>query len=407
MPTILNRYTIAAAAIALPVAIAMAIHWRTAEAEANVPDSSVLATAVDVVQIHSQPVSELREYSGRLEAVDYVTIRPQVSGTIEKVHFHDGALVRTGDVLFTIDPRHYRAAVARAEAALSAAQARVAYTASELARAKRLLNSNAVARKDFEEKRHAARMANAELRGAEAELAAAQLDLEHTQVLAPVNGKVSRANVTEGNFVTTGAGSQALTTLVSVDKMYASFEVDEQSFLNFVQPAQMSSDARTTVAMGLSNERGFPRSGRLASVDNQLDTASGTIRLRAEFDNTDGNLVPGLYARIRLTGGTTRPAVLIQETAIGTDQDKRFVLVVDDQDRTTYREVRLGALQDGMRIVETGLQAGERVVVKGLQHVRPGDAVTPNPVPPTESPQLAGSKTTDQTTPRTVASNAS
>jgi len=390
MSFISNRYALAAVAIALPVAIAAAIHWRTAEAEAQLPAAATPAPTVDVVQVQPQTISDQREYSGRLEAVDYVAIRPQVSGTIERVHFDDGALVKAGAVLFTIDPRPYRAAVARAQADLAAAEARVAYTASELNRAKRLLKSNAVARKDFEEKRHAARVAAAQRQGAEATLAAAQLDLEHTRVVAPVSGRVSRANVTEGNFVTTGAGSPALTTLVSVDTLYASFEVDEQSYLEFVQPASLSAGARPSVAMGLSNEQGFPRNGRLSSVDNRLDTASGTIRVRAEFDNTDGRLLPGLYARIRLTGGAQRSAVLIDETAIGTDQDKRFVLVVDENDQTVYRQVRLGALHNGMRVVETGLQAGERVVVSGLQRVRPGDPVAPNAVQPSAAPRLAG-----------------
>lgn len=390
MSFISNRYALAAVAIALPVAIAAAIHWRTAEAEAQLPAAATPAPTVDVIQVQPQTISDQREYSGRLEAVDYVAIRPQVSGTIERVHFDDGALVKAGAVLFTIDPRPYRAAVARAQADLAAAEARVAYTASELNRAKRLLKSNAVARKDFEEKRHAARVAAAQRQGAEATLAAAQLDLEHTRVVAPVSGRVSRANVTEGNFVTTGAGSPALTTLVSVDTLYASFEVDEQSYLEFVQPASLSAGARPSVAMGLSNEQGFPRNGRLSSVDNRLDTASGTIRVRAEFDNTDGRLLPGLYARIRLTGGAQRSAVLIDETAIGTDQDKRFVLVVDENDQTVYRQVRLGALHNGMRVVETGLQAGERVVVSGLQRVRPGDPVAPNAVQPSAAPRLAG-----------------
>lgn len=390
MSFISNRYALAAVAIALPVAIAAAIHWRTAEAEAQLPAAATPAPTVDVVQVQPQTISDQREYSGRLEAVDYVAIRPQVSGTIERVHFDDGARVKAGAVLFTIDPRPYRAAVARAQADLAAAEARVAYTASELNRAKRLLKSNAVARKDFEEKRHAARVAAAQRQGAEATLAAAQLDLEHTRVVAPVSGRLSRANVTEGNFVTTGAGSPALTTLVSVDTLYASFEVDEQSYLEFVQPASLSAGARPSVAMGLSNEQGFPRNGRLSSVDNRLDTASGTIRVRAEFDNTDGRLLPGLYARIRLTGGAQRSAVLIDETAIGTDQDKRFVLVVDENDQTVYRQVRLGALHNGMRVVETGLQAGERVVVSGLQRVRPGDPVAPNAVQPSAAPRLAG-----------------
>lgn len=401
-----NRYAVAALAIAISVASVAAFHWRAADAEAAHPEPQLQAATVDVAQVLERRISDRREYSGRLEAVDHVAIRPQVSGTIMTVHFEDGTLVREGDVLFTIDPRPYRAAVAHAQAELAAAQARVAHTATELARAKRLLAQNAVARKEFEEKRHAARVAAAQQQGAEAALASAELDLEHTRVTAPVSGRVSRAEVTEGNFVAAGAGSPPLTTLVSVDKMYASFEVDEQSFLNFVMPSRLSRDTHTSVFMGLSNEQDFPRAGRVASVDNRLDTASGTIRLRAVFDNTDGMLMPGLYARVRLAGGSQRNAVLIQETAIGTDQNKRFVLVVDENDRTAYREVRLGALQEGLRVVETGLQPGERIVVSGLQRVRPGDPVTPHTVQPPVAAQLADADASERP-PRPAPRNAS
>ncbi len=388
-----NRYAVAMLAIALAGASAGAFYWHTAEAEAAHPEVTLKAASVDVAAVSERRISDQREYSGRLEAVEQVAIRPQVSGTITSVHFQDGALVSEGDLLFTIDPRPYRAEVARAKADLAAAQARVAYSGTELARAKRLLAKNAVARKDFEEKRHAARVAAAEEQAARAALAAAELDLEHTEVIAPVSGRVSRAEVTEGNFVVAGAASPALTTLVSVDKMYASFEVDEQSFLNFVMPSYKEGNGATRVAMGLSNEQGYPRAGRLASVDNRLDTASGTIRVRAVFDNADGLLVPGLYARIRLNGGAPRNAVLIDETAIGTDQNKRYVLVVGDDDKTAYREVTLGALQGGLRIIESGLELGERIVVNGLQRVRPGDAVTPHVVQSPVSAQLADAET--------------
>lgn len=400
------RYVFAILAGLLLVLAAALFHLQAAEAEAADTALSAPAVAVDVALVHERPVSEQHEYSGRLEAVDRVDIRPQVSGTITSVHFDDGALVNEGDVLFTIDPRPYRAAVARAQANLAAAQAHVAHTTSELARAKRLLAQNAVARKDFEEKRHAARVAAAQEQGAVAALAAAELDLEHTEILAPVSGRVSRAEVTEGNFVQAGAGSPPLTTLVSVNQLYASFDVDEQSFLNFVLPARMSSDTPSSVSMGLGNETGFPRTGRLASIDNQLDPASGTIRLRAIFDNSDGKLIPGLYARIRLTGGDPRNAVLIDETAIGIDQDKRFVLVVDENNHAAYREVTLGALQEGMRIVETGLHAGERIVVNGLQRVRPGEAVAAQTVSPSSTTQLAGAKPGPQL-PRSSSQNAS
>jgi len=372
-----KRYALGVVAL---VSLAAGVLWfrlQTGNAVAALapPDQAV---AVDVAQVSSRSITDWREYSGRLEAVDQVRIRPLVSGTITQVHFEDGSLVQEGDVLFTIDPRPYQAAVDRAQADLAAARARMAYTGADLARARRLLDKNAIAKRDFEQKRNASRVAAAEKQSAEAALATTELDLEHTQIVAPVSGRVSRAEVTEGNIVSAGTGAQPLTTLVSVDKMYASFEVDEQSFLSFVNPARNGGAAQIAVNMGLGNERGFPRQGKVASIDNRLDASSGTIRLRAVFDNADGMLLPGLYARIQLVGGAPRPAVLIKESAIGTDQSKRFVVVVDGQNRTSYREVQLGPVQNGLRVVEAGLTPGERIVVNGLQRIRPGDAVTPH-----------------------------
>lgn len=375
-----NRYALGVVALVLLASGVVWFRLQANSAEAAIAPLSPQAVAVDVAQVRSRSITDWREYSGRLEAVDQVQIRPLVSGTITKVHFRDGSLVQEGDVLFTIDPRPYQAAVDKAQADLAAAKARVAYTGTDLARARRLLAKNAIAKRDFEQKRNASRVAAAEEQGAVAALATAELNLEHTQIVAPVSGRVSRAEVTEGNIVAAGTGAAPLTTLVSVDKMYASFEVDEQSFLSFVNPARKGQGAQTSVSMGLSNEQGFPRHGKVASIDNRLDTSSGTIRVRAVFDNADGMLVPGLYARIRLGGGAPRPAVLVDEAAIGTDQDKRFVVVVDDQNQTAYREVQLGAFQAGLRVVEAGLKPGERIVVKGLQRIRPGDPVTPTPI---------------------------
>jgi len=305
-------------------------------------------------------------------------LRPLVSGTLVGVHFADGALVEAGDLLFTIDPRPYEAAVDQAKAALTAAQALVAYTASDVARAKRLLANNATAKRDVDEKRNAARVAAADLQAAQARLESAQLDLEHTRITAPISGRMSRAEVTEGNVVAAGPAAAPLATLVSVARMYASFELDEPTFLASVSQARMG-QARVPVLLGLTGEAGYPRSGELASVDNVLDPASGTIRVRAVFDNPDGSLVPGLFARIKLGSSAARPAILIDEKAIGTDQNKRFVVVVDEQNKTAYREVHLGATQEGQRVVEAGLRAGERIVVNGLQRIRPGDPVRPLP----------------------------
>jgi len=337
------------------------------------------AAPVDVATVVSRSIIDWQNFSGRLEAVDRVDIRPQVSGKLIAVNFVDGTLVKKGDVLFTIDPRPFQAEVDRADAQITAMRARTAYTASDLARGQRLIADNAIARRDFEEKQNASREAAANLLAAKAQLETAQLNLEYTRITAPVSGRVSRAEVTVGNVVAAGASSPPLTTLVSVSHLYASFDVDEQSFLKYVNPARIS-NTKVPVFLGLANESGYSRQGQLSSVDNRLDTSSGTIRVRAEFPNPDGQLVPGLYARIRLGGGAPHEAVLIDDKAIGTDQDKRFVVVVDAANKTSYREVQTGAIEDGLRIVESGLKPGERIVVNGLQRVRPGDMVAPQAV---------------------------
>lgn len=387
-----NRYAVAIIATALAAMGVAVFHARTGAAQGAAP-ASPAATAVEVSTVSSRMMTDWHDYSGRLEAVDRVDIRPLVSGTLTAVHFVDGSLVHKGDLLFTIDPRPYAATVDRARAQLAAARARAAYTASDLARGKRLMADDAIAQRDYEEKRNASREAAANLQAAQAVLESAELDLEHTRIVAPISGRVSRAELTVGNVVAAGAGSPPLTSLVSTSRMYASFDVDEQSFLKVVNPARKPDSAPMPILLGLANEGGYSRQGRLASVDNRLDTSSGTIRVRAVFDNADGTLVPGLYARIRLGGGAPHPAILIDERAIGTDQGKRFVVVVDEHDKTAYREVRLGAGEQGLRVVDAGLKAGERIVVNGLQRIRPGDVVTPQPVLAAGSPDLALSGT--------------
>lgn len=380
-----KRFVLTATAMAVLIAIGSfaALHVYANNAKEK-PAAAPQATAVEVATVVSRNIIDWQSYSGRLEAVDRIEIRPLVSGTLTAVHFKDGALVNKGDVLFTIDPRPYAAEANRARAQLAGAEARAAYTASDLARSERLLADNAVSRRDHDEKQNAAREAAANLQAAQAALDLARLNLGYTRITAPVSGRVSRAEVTEGNVVAAGATSQPLTTLVSVSHIYASFDVDEQSFLKFINPARSRKGEVNAVVpafLGLADETGFPREGRISSVDNRLDTSSGTIRVRAVFDNPDGLLLPGLYARIRLGSSAARQALLIDEKAIGTDQDKRFVLVLDAANRTAYREVRVGAPQDGLRVVESGLKAGERIVVNGLQRTRPGEVITPNEVP--------------------------
>ncbi|MEN3110770.1 efflux RND transporter periplasmic adaptor subunit [Uliginosibacterium paludis] len=348
-------------------------------AEADEPAAAPPATAVEVARVPSRKVVDWQRYSGRLEAVERVEIRPQVSGQITRVHFQDGSLVKKGDPLFTIDPRPFQAALDQARASLAAAEARAAFTASELARSERLLADNAIARRDHESRQNAAREADANLLAARAAVEAAKLNLAYTSITAPVSGRVSRAEVTAGNVVAAGAASPALTSVVSVAKLYAAFDVDEQTYLRSIAASRQGKAA--PVFLGLASEDGYPRQGQVSSVDNRIDASSGTIRVRAVFDNPDGMMLPGLYARIRLGGTAEHEAVLVDERAVSTDQDKRFVLVLDDSNHAQYREVRLGAVQDGLRVVDSGLKAGERIVVNGLQRVRPGALIAPTEVP--------------------------
>ncbi len=375
MFSVRRRYAVAL--ISLSAAAGVTAYRAYAGDAQAIPAQQAPAAVVDVAVVHDHTITDWHAYSGRLEAVGRVEIRPQVSGTITAVHFKDGSLVSQGDELFTIDPRPYQAAVDRAKAQLEGARARVVYAASELRRAQRLLAANAVAKRDFEQKRNEARVASADQSAAVAALEAAQLDLEHTRIVAPIAGRVSRAEVTLGNVVQAGANAPVLTSLVSVDKVYAAFDLDEQSYLRLMNRQGNRQGDAMQVALGLGNESGYPRVGRLASIDNSMDVASGTIRVRAIFDNKDQALLPGLYARIRVSDGAPRQAVLIDEKAIGTDQDKRFVLVLNDEDKTAYRQVTLGAMQKGGRVIESGLAPGERIVVNGLQRVRPGDPVQP------------------------------
>ncbi|KAF1059201.1 efflux RND transporter periplasmic adaptor subunit [Burkholderia gladioli] len=340
-------------------------------AEARAAGASA-AIDVDAAVVISRGITDWQSYTGRLEAVDQVEVRPLVSGTIVAVHFRDGALVHKGDPLFTIDPRPYQAAVDRTAAQLAAALARAAYTSADAARAERLIGDNAIARRDYDEKQNAAREAAAGVKAAQAALEAARVDLGYTRIVAPVAGRVSRAELTPGNTVSAGANAPLLTTLVSVSPIYASFEVDEQTYLQYLGHDR---DARVPVALGLADENGYSRDGVIASVDNRLDTGSGTVRVRASFANADGALVPGLYARVKVGGGRAHDAILVDDAAIGTDQSRKYVLVVDASNRIRYRTVQPGGLHDGLREIEAGLAPGERIVVNGTLRVRPNDLV--------------------------------
>ncbi|MCP3724417.1 efflux RND transporter periplasmic adaptor subunit [Paraburkholderia sp. CNPSo 3272] len=349
------------------------------------------APEVDVAPVLNRTITDWQTYSGRMAAVEKVEIRPQVSGTIVSVNFRDGALVKQGETLFVIDPRPYQAAVDQAAAQLAAAQARTGYAQSDWERAQRLIGDNAIAKRDYDEKQNASREANANLKAAQAALEAAQINLGYTRIVAPVAGRVSRAEITVGNVVSAGASAAPLTTLVSVSPIYAEFDADEQTYLDYI--SHMKNGSKVPVELGLANESGYSRTGTIESVDNRLDTTSGTIRVRARFDNADGALVPGLYARIKVSGSAPHPALLVDDAAIGTDQDKKFVYVVDNSGKIAYRTVQTGGQQGNLRVILGGLKPGDHVVVNGTQRVRPGEAVRSHMVPMNGDPDADSSST--------------
>lgn len=338
---------------------------------------------VTVAEVINRSVTEWDEFTGRLEAVDTVALRPRVSGYVSAVRFTEGAVVRRGDLLFQIDPRPFQAEVDRLRAERTRSEAIAERADSELQRAERLRAEDAMSKEEFDRRAAFAREVKAQTAAVDAGLAAAELNLEFTRVTAPINGRVSRAIVTEGNLVSTGPGEATLlTTLVSIDPIHAHFDADEGIFLKYVAMAregtrESARASKQRIEMALAGEDGFPREGQLDFLDNRLDPSTGTIRGRALFRNPTGDLTPGLFVRLRLPGSNQYSGVLIQERAIGTDLDKRFVFVVKGDQTIEYRPVTLGPLIDGLRVVRSGLQPGERIVVNGLQRVRPGATVEP------------------------------
>ena len=344
------------------------------------------APQVSVASALERDVTEWDEFTGRLEAVESVEVRPRVTGYIESVNFTEGSTVRKGDLLFVIDPRPYRAELSKAEAELARAVARSELAVSDEARSEKLLDIKAVSREEYDSRVNGSREAKADVAAARAAVDSAKLNLEFTRITAPISGRVSKAVVTAGNLVTGGSNAATLlTTVVSLDPMYVTFEGDEQIYLKYNELSRRgerssSRDAANPVLMGLANENGYPHHGAMVFVDNQVDTRTGTIRARASFENKDGYLTPGLFARVKLLGHNSYRAVLVDDRAIGTDQSQKFVYVIDAENKVTYRPVTVGRLDDGLRIVQKGLQPGETVVVNGLQRVRPGVVVAPERV---------------------------
>lgn len=388
MKSIITRRLLAGAGLGVVASIAAAavVIDRSDNAEAG-PAAAAPAPAmpVSVATVEAQDVTTWQEFSGRLEAVDRVDLRSRVAGAILSVNFREGAFVKKGDLLVTIDPAPYETAVAEAEAQVSAAQARVELTKLELDRGRKLIESRTVSQSALDQRLSAYHEATAALRSAKAALQSAQLDLGYTEIRAPISGRAGKLQITVGNLVAAGAGSPVLTTLVSTDPIYASFDVSEQ-VLSRALAELPSGDGgmrpieRIPVEIETAGA-GKPIRGHLQFVDNRVDTGSGTVDVRAVFDNPDGLLIPGQFVRVRIGQPEPEPQLLISERAVGTDQDKRFVLVVGEHNKLDYRQVSLGDWVDGLRVVTNGLKPGDRIVVDGLQRVRPGAVVDPQPSP--------------------------
>lgn len=372
--------SVAVVALAAIAGGVVSLTGHATSSEATAKPAPALPVSVSVVQ--QRDVALWDEFSGRLEAVERVEVRSRVAGAVQSVHFREGALVKEGDLLVTIDPAPYAADVARAEGQVAAARARVLLTKNEVERGQQLSDSRTISQRDLDQRTNAYREAEANLQASEAALQSAKLNLDYTQVRAPVAGRVGKLEITVGNLVAAGPGAPVLTTLVSVNPIYASFNADEEIVSRALRSLGDSGDnyeriERIPVEMTTATGNGTPLKGKMQLIDNQFDARTGTVRVRAVFDNADGRLIPGQFARLRMGQAKSAPALAVSERAIGTDQDKKFVFVVDDENKVVYREVSLGPAVEGLRVVTDGLKSGERIVVNGIQRVRPGAVVEP------------------------------
>ncbi|HEY8901258.1 MAG TPA: efflux RND transporter periplasmic adaptor subunit [Chthoniobacterales bacterium] len=389
----MNSKNLASALAFAVVAIALVLSLAgcgKGAASAQTPPPPV----VTVAPVEQREVTEWDVFTGRAEAVESVEVRPRVSGHIDEVRFQSGQLVKKGDVLFVIDPRYYKAELDRRQAEYEQAQVRLANAGRDAKRSGRLLASKAISSEEGDSIESQFQEAKAGLLAAQAILESARLDYEFTQVRAPIDGRVSRALLTVGNYVSGVAGSASLlTTIVSVDPIYVYADVDENSLLKFNALARerAAGGNKVPVELALGDDEGFPERGVIESFDNRVDANTGTIVVRAEFANPGGRIVPGLFARIRIPMSGRHDALLVDEAAIGTDQAQKFVLTLGKDNTVQYRAVKLGPAIDGKRIVRSGLEPGEKIIVNGLMHARPGMPVTPQEAVAATEP--AGPKT--------------
>jgi len=380
------RYSLLKLAAISVAALTLAACARNEAAQAPPP-----APQVSVAQVLSRQVTEFEELTGRFEAVERVELRPRVSGYIASINFIQGREVKKGDVLLVIDPRPYEADLKRAKAQLAQARSQLELSKSERDRAVKLLESHAISREEFDTRTAGTEQATANVDAAAAAVDSAALNLEFTRVTAPISGVVGRAEVTAGNLVT--PGQTLLTTLVSIDPIYVSFEGDEQAYLKYMEFSRKSGhDAgRHPVWVGLADEAGYPHEGSMVFVNNGIDPATGTVRARGSLDNPNRQFTPGMFARVKLPGSSTYNALLINDSAVGTDQSVKYVLFVGKDNKVEYRPVKLGPIVDGLRVVREGLSPGDTIVVNGLQRVRPGSPITPQRVAMGEQHSQEGS----------------
>jgi len=369
----LRRLTFAAATSALVAAISLATYSRDPTPEAHAAPSPAPEVPVAVVVVRE--VTDMSEFTGHLAAAKTVEVRARVPGFVQSVHFAEGSVVKAGDLLFRLDARSFAATRDRFRGELDETLARLDLATTDLARSRELFAHGAVPTQELDARRASERSLEARARAARAALAAASLDLSFARVTAPIAGRIGRALLTEGNVVAGGAASAPLATIVSIDPIHVLFDVDEATYLAAIRAMRGSA---LTASVRLESDEGFPREAKIDFVDNRLDSTTGTVRVRAILPNSDASLSPGLFARVRLPVGTAAPTVLVDDAAIGTDQGKRYVLVVGSDGLAQYRPVTPGAMVDGLRVIQQGLEPGESIVVRGL--VRPGTKISPRPV---------------------------
>ncbi len=366
-------------ALATGVALVISVAGCGKSPSAN-PAMTPPPPEVSVAEVLQRDTVDWNEYTGRLEAAKTVELRPRVSGYVESVNFREGAIVKQGQLLFHIDARPFQAELDRVKAEEERSRSQLSRAKNDLARAQQLLSIHAISQEEYDSRSSAVQEAEAMVSAAIAAVTSAKLNLEFTEITAPITGRIGRAQVVEGNLVAGGAANATLlSTLVSLDPVYAYFDADERAFVEYARASRASGE-KVTAFLGMAGEDGYPHEGKLDFIDNHVNPQTGTLRLRAVFRNASGDFTPGQFARLKLPGSSSYRALLVNERAIGTDQGTKFLLTVDDKNQVQFRPVKLGPTTDGLRVVREGLIAGERVIVNGLQRARPGMTVTPQVV---------------------------